>query len=100
MSKILFAMVAAMLLVSMVSAGGYVMPVNTTTVKVYYITDTLRELYSYKVVELTENMTEAQFQAAFDNASPVFAGDINPDIRNSFPLKAYNLARDIYGNSP
>jgi hypothetical protein len=100
MAKMLYALAAVMLLVTMASAGSFVVPIDNSSVKVYYVSEPLRELYSYKVVELTNNMTDAQFQDAFDNASPVFAGDINPDIRNSFPLRIYNLATDIYGNSP
>lgn len=95
-----FVLAAVTLLVSMASAGTFVVPIDNSTVKVYYVSEPLRELYSYKVVNVTTNMTEEEFTYAFNTAKPVFAGDINPDVRKSFPLKAYNLATDVYGNSP
>lgn len=100
MSKMLYVIAAVMLLVGFANADSFIVPIDNSTVKVYYVSEPLRELYSYRVVNITANMTELDFFAAFDNASPVFAGDINPDIRSSFSMKAYNLATDIYGDSP
>lgn len=89
MSKILAVILAVIATVTMVGA--------VDMVKVYYANNDLHQTYSYRMVPAGLNSTE--FEIAFANATPVFAGDINPDIRSSFPLQAYNLAQDEAGNS-